>query len=137
MKKFLMVAAAAFALSTLMAGATVLAHHAFASEYDAKKPVTVKGTITKMQWINPHAWLHIDVKAPDGSVQSWALEFGGPSGLMKRGWRKTDLPVGAEVTVKGYLAKNGTNTINADTVTMGDGRSLFAGSSGTGAPNDQ
>lgn len=134
MKKFLMAAAATFAVSMLVATGTAFAHHAFASEYDAAKPVTLKGTIVKMQWINPHGWLHIDVKEPDGTVATWAIEFAGPSSLLKRGWRKTDLPVGAEVTVKGYLAKNGTKTAHSSGVSLPDGRALFSGSSGTGAP---
>ena len=134
MRKFLVVAALIFAISLLMAGGSVSAHHAFASEYDAQKPSTVKGKIVKMQWINPHAWLYVDVPEADGKVYTWAIEFGGGTSLQKRGWRRDDLPVGAEVTVEGYLHKNGTRTNHADRVTLASGRQLFAGSSAPGAP---
>ena len=121
--------------TVLLAATEVIAHHSFSAEFDAAKPVTLKGTITKMEWINPHCWLHIDVTEPDGTVVTWALEFALPQSLYRRGWRKSDLPFGAEVTVEGYLAKDGTPTANASTVTLADGRRLFAGSSGTGAPD--
>lgn len=139
MKKslFLVVAAVVVGAGIMLAPGPVFAHHAFASEFDANKPVELKGTIVKMMWTNPHGWLYIDVKEPDGKVTTWALEFGGPTGLYKKGWRKQDLPVGAEVLVKGFLAKNGTKTANASNVVLADGRRLFAGSSGTGAPEPQ
>jgi hypothetical protein len=114
----------------------ISAHHSFSAEFDAKKPITLKGTIVQMQWVNPHSWLHIDVKGPDGKVERWKLEFALPNALYRRGWRQKDLPVGASVVVDGYRAKDGTNTANAATVTLADGRRLFAGSSGTGAPNE-
>lgn len=107
----------------------MFAHHQFASEFDANKKVTLKGKIVKMDWVNPHSWLFIDITGPDGTVVSWALEMGGPNSLIKRGWRKADLPVGALVTVEGFLAKNGTNTANANRVILPDGKALFAGSS--------
>jgi hypothetical protein len=107
----------------------VFAHHQFASEFDADKRVTLKGKIVKMVWVNPHAWLYIDVTEPDGKVVPWALEFGVPRRLIRLGWRKEDLPVGAIVTVEGFLAKNGSNTANAEKVILPDGRALFAGSS--------
>lgn len=109
-------------------------HHAFASEFDAAQPITLKGTVTKMEWVNPHSWLHIDVKGPDGKIVNWALEFGGPNSLYKRGWRKEMLPVGAEVTAQAFRAKNGTPTAHAEKVTMADGSQMFNASSGTGAP---
>src|SRR5436190_23651964 len=102
-----------FALGVL-AGGTVFAHHSFTAEYDSKGPVTLKGTITKMEWVNPHAWLYIDVKGPDGKTVSWALEFGGANSLYKRGWRREDLPAGTEVTVKGFRARNGKSIAAAD-----------------------
>ena len=113
------------------------AHHAFAAEFDANKPVNFKGTITKMEWVNPHAWLYIDVKGPDGKTVSWALEFGGANSLYKRGWRKEDLPSGTEVTVTGFRARNGKPIAAADDVVLTNGKKLFAGSSGTGAPGDR
>ena len=111
----------------------VSVHHAFAAEYDAKKFVTMKGTVTRMEWVNPHAWLHIDVKEPNGTVVNWAVETSNPNQLLHRGWRKTDLPVGAEVTVEAYLARNGSKTINASKITLANGKELFAGSA-NGAP---
>jgi hypothetical protein len=110
------------------------AHHSFAAEFDINKPVTLKGTVTTMKWVNPHAWLYIDVKDADGKVTNWACEFGLPQALYRRGWRPKDLPVGMEVTVTGWRAKDSSPTANANTVTLSDGRRLFAGSSGAGAP---
>ena len=115
----------------------LVAHHSFSAEFDADKQVTLMGTITKMEWVNPHSWLHIDVKEPDGTVVSWAIEFGLPQSLYRRGWRQSDLPFGVEVTVEAYLAKDGTPTANAFNVTLPDGRRLFAGTSGSGAPYEQ
>ncbi len=114
----------------------VVAHHSFAAEYDANKPITLQGTVTSMVWSNPHAWIYVDVKGSDGKVVNWAIETGNPNGLYRRGWRKTDLPAGAELRIEGYLAKDGTATVNAANITLPDGRRLFAGSSGTGAPSD-
>ena len=126
-----------FILGMLLATGPVFAHHSFSAEYDSQSPVTLKGTITKMQWVNPHAWLYIDVKGPDGKTVAWALEFGGANSLLKRGWRKDDLPAGAEVTVKGFKARNGKPIAAADDVQLTSGKKLFAGSSGTGAPGDR
>lgn len=122
------------ALLTVVAGvlfarSSVTAHHSFAAEFDASKPITLTGVITKMVWSNPHAWLHVDVKGPDGTVKSWAVEFASPNALYRQGWRKTDLPAGAKVTLEGFLAKDGSTTANAVKVTTSDGRPLFAGSS--------
>jgi hypothetical protein len=132
MRKSLIVAGV-LAVLTLV-GVNAGAHHSFAAEFDAKKPVKLTGKVTKMRWVNPHAWLYIDVTDQKGKVTNWALEFGLPGSLYRRGWRPKDLPVGATVTVSGYLAKDGSPTANAQTVTLADGRRLFAGSSGTGAP---
>jgi hypothetical protein len=126
----------------LAASTAVQAHHAFAAEFDAKKPVHFTGTVTKMEWINPHVWLHMDVKKPDGTVENWAFEAGTPNVLFRRGFTKDSLKPGTQVTVDGYQAKNGLKRANGRDLTFTDGRKLFLGSSGTGAPyeltpNDQ
>ena len=116
-------------------GATSLwAHHAFAAEFDANKPVSFKGTITKMEWVNPHTWLHVDVKKPDGTVENWAVEAGTPNVLFRRGFTKESLLPGTEIVVDGYQAKDGSHRANGRDLTLPDGRKLFLGSSGTGAP---
>ena len=123
-------------VGSLLAATPVVAHHAFAAEFDASQPVTLKGTLTRMEWVNPHGWLHVDVKGPDGKIVNWAIEAGAPNALLKRGLRKTDFPAGLEIVVTGYRAKNGSTTANGRSVTLADGRSFFMGSSGTGAPVD-
>jgi len=110
------------------------AHHAFAAEFDAKKPVHFEGTVTKMEWVNPHVWLHIDVKKPDGTVENWAFEAGTPNVLFRRGFTKESLLPGTKVVVDGYQAKDGLKRANGRDLTFPDGRKLFLGSSGTGAP---
>jgi hypothetical protein len=127
-------AIAGFGLTT---GRLTLAHHAFAAEYDADKPFEFTGTLTKVEWVNPHSWIYVDVKSPDGTVTNWQFEFGAPNALIRRGLHKTDLPIGGEVHVKGYLAKSGQPVGNATSVTLPDGRNLYTGSSGTGAPGEQ
>lgn len=112
-----------------------VAHHAFAAEYDIDKPITLKGTLTKVEWINPHGWVYVDVKDASGKVLNWTIEFGAPNALLRRGFRKTDFPVGSEVEVKGYRAKSGKEVVAATTVKLPDGRNFFAGSEGTGAPD--
>jgi Family of unknown function (DUF6152) len=114
--------------------ARVSAHHAFAAEFDANKPVSFKGTITKMEWVNPHTWLHVDVRKPDGAVENWAIEAGTPNVLFRRGFTKESLLPGTEVVVEGYQAKDGSHRANGRDLTFPDGRKLFLGSSGTGAP---
>jgi hypothetical protein len=116
--------------------AQLSAHHSFAAEFDAKKPVKFRGTVTKMEWINPHAWIHVDVKGPDGKVVSWMVEAGTPNTLFRRGFTKNSLAPGTEILVEGYQAKDGSNKANGRDVTFPDGRKLFLGSSGTGAPDD-
>ena len=101
---------------------------------DGNKQVTLRGTITRMEWINPHAWLHMDVKGTDGKTVNWAIELGPPNSLIKRGWKKTSVPAGVEVLVVGYQSKDGANRANGRDITLSDGTKLFAGSSGTGAP---
>jgi hypothetical protein len=110
------------------------AHHAFAAEFDAKKPVHFEGTVTKMEWVNPHVWLHIDVKKPDGTVENWAFEAGTPNVLFRRGFTKESLLPGTKVVVDGYQAKDGLKRANGRDLTFPDGRKMFLGSSGTGAP---
>ena len=119
-----------------LAGTAVplVAHHAFAAEFDAKKPVDFTGTITKMEWTNPHVWLHMDVKKPDGTVESWAFEAGTPNVLFRRGFTKASMLPGTKIKVEGYQAKDGTHRANGRDLTFADGRKMFMGSSGTGAP---
>ncbi len=112
----------------------IAAHHSFSVEFDANKPVTLVGTVTKMEWVNPHAWIHIEVKKPDGTVESWAIEGGTPNTLLRRGLRKKDLPAGTEIHVTGFRSKDGALRANGKDITLPDGRALFLGSSGTGAP---
>jgi hypothetical protein len=121
----------------LLNAAPMFAHHAFAAEFDAKKPVKLRGTVTKMEWINPHAWIHIDVKDPDGKVVQWMIEAGTPNTLFRRGFTKNSLAPGTEIFVDGYQSKDGSNRANGRDVTFPDGRKLFLGSSGTGAPYDE
>ena len=124
MKKFLV-----FAGIAVLWAIPLAAHHSFAAEFDVAQPVTLKGTLSQMEWVNPHGWLHIDVKQPDGKVVTWAIEAGAPNTLLRRGLRKTDFPLGSEVIVEGYRAKNGTPTANGTNVKFADGRSFFLGAS--------
>ena len=112
----------------------VSAHHAFASEFDATKPVKFKGAVTKMQWVNPHAWIHIEVKKEDGTVEEWMVEAGTPNTLLRRGFTRQSLLPGTEVIVDGYQSKDGSLRANGRDLTLPNGQTLFLGSSGTGAP---
>ena len=114
-----------------------LAHHSFAAEFDASKPVTLEGTVTKMEWINPHSWIHVDVTTPSGEVQHWMVEGGAPNALLRRGWTKNSLPAGAKIKVQGFQAKDGSLRANGRDITFADGSKLFVGSSGTGAPDER
>jgi hypothetical protein len=127
---------AAAGILAVTAGARVTAHHAFAAEFDGSKPVTLKGTVTKMEWINPHAWLHMEVKGPDGKAVVWMVEGGAPNALLRRGWNRNSVQAGTAVVVEGFRARDGSNRANGRVVTLADGRKLFIGSSGTGAPGD-
>lgn len=121
-------------LAILLASASAaLAHHAFAAEFDGNKPVTIEGTLTKVQWSNPHGWIYVDAPGKDGKIVHWAIEFGSPNALLRRGLRKADFPPGIKVTVNGFLAKDGSPTVNASDVTLPDGRNLYTGSSNPNA----
>jgi hypothetical protein len=125
------------AISLVLGAAPAWAHHAFAAEFDAAKPVKLRGTVTKMEWINPHAWIHIDVKGADGAVTNWMVEGGTPNTLLRRGFTKNSLLPGTEIIVDGYQSKDGSNRANGRDITFPDGRKLFLGSSGTGAPDEK
>ena len=119
-----------------LAAVPVWAHHAFAAEFDASKPIQLKGTVTKMEWINPHAWIHIDVKGEDGGVSPWMIEAAAPNSLLRRGFTKNSLLIGMEILVEGFQAKDGANRANGSIITFADGRKLFVGASAgePGAP---
>jgi Family of unknown function (DUF6152) len=125
------------ALGLLLAVKPVSAHHAFAAEFDAKKPVKLRGTVTKMEWINPHAWIHIDVKKEDGSgVDEWMIEAGTPNTLLRRGFTKDSLKVGTEILVDGYQSKDGSLRANGRDLTLPNGQTLFLGSNSPDAPKE-
>jgi len=125
------------ALAAAAAAPSAFAHHSFAAEFDANKPVQLEGTVTKMEWINPHSWIHIDVKGADGTVQKWMVEGGAPNALLRRGWNRDSLPPGTMIMVQGFQAKDGSNRANGRDITFADGKKLFVGSSGTGAPDER
>ena len=112
----------------------VHAHHAFAAEFDANQPITLEGVVTRIEWINPHAWIHIDVADDDGNVESWMIEAGSPNTLVRRGMTRDSIPRGTAVVVFGYRHRNGSNAANGRDVTLPDGSKLFLSSPRTGAP---
>ena len=134
-KRFVVIAG--LALLAALDAKPVVAHHAFAAEFDAKRPVKLKGTVAKMAWVNPHAWIYIDVKKADGSVEEWMVEAGTPNTLFRRGFTKESLKAGIEITVDGYQSKDGSLRVNGRDVTLPNGQTLFLGASGTGAPYDE
>lgn len=118
-------AIAAISVGVLLTTALVFGHHSLITEYDVTKPVTLRGTVTRVEWVNPHGWIYMDVSGPDGEVESWAIETGCPYSLMKRGLSTTDLLPGIEIVVNGFLAKNGTRTVAGEKVTLLDGQLVF------------
>ena len=119
-----------------LAPSSASAHHAFSAEFDADKPVSLRGTVTKMEWVNPHSWIHIEVKKTDGSVEEWMVEGGTPNTLLRRGFSKDSLKAGTEILVDGFQSKDGRPRANGRNLTLPDGRALFFGSQGTGSPSD-
>ena len=132
-----MALAGAIAGVGLLWAATAYAHHAFAAEFDADRPVKLQGTVTKVEWINPHTWIHLEVKKPDGTTENWAIEGGTPNTLLRRGLKRDTLPAGTQLMVDGYQAKDGSRKANGRDLTFTDGRKLFMGSSGIGAPDER
>jgi len=120
--------------SLLLAAVPVLAHHSFSAEFDAQLPATLRGTVTKVERVNPHGWIFIDVKGSDGKVVNWAIETGGPLALARRGVTRDTLPIGMEIIASGFRAKNGSPTINGEDIRLPDGRKLFVGSSAGDTP---
>jgi hypothetical protein len=133
MKRNLIVTAAGVVF-VLAAASRVMAHHAFSAEFDADRPVTLKGTVVKLEWVNPHAWIHIEVPKDGGGTEEWMIEGGTPNTLIRRGLTKDALPIGTEVIVDGYQAKDRSMRANGRNITLADGRKLLLGSEGTGAP---
>ena len=125
---------AVLAAGALAAGQPILAHHPFAAEYDANKPVTLTGALTKMEWVNPHGWIHMDVKQPDGKVQQWTIEAAGPNQMSRKGLKKTDFVAGMSLVVKGYQARLKPTLANGRTLVLPDGRSFYIGT--VGGPDD-
>ena len=122
--------------AALLTPAVVSGHHAFSAEFDANLPIAVQGKVTRVDWINPHSWIHVDVEDENGNIVTWAIECGAPNSLMRRGLNKNSIPVGTELVIDGFGAKDGSNTANARDITFPDGSQFFVGSSGTGAPYD-
>ena len=132
MKKLCLVSAALFLCTCL----PLSAHHSFAAEYDQKQPITLKGVVTKLEWMNPHVLFYLDVTDSDGKVTHWACEGGNPNALARRGWRKDSLKAGDQVTIQAFRAKDASNTVNARTIVLSDGKKVFAGAADDGGPGE-
>ncbi|MBM3773022.1 MAG: hypothetical protein FJW27_17400 [Acidimicrobiia bacterium] len=124
------------AMAVVSGGMRVAAHHAFSAEFDANRPISLKGKVVKVEWVNPHAWIHVEVKKAGGASEVWMVEGGTPNTLARRGITRNSLVAGTEISVEGYQAKDGSNRANGRDLTLPDGKKLFVGSSGTGAPRD-
>jgi len=135
-RKATLLTALAGAAVVMAAGVPVIAHHAFGAEFDPNRPVLLKGKVTKVEWVNPHAWIHLAVTKADGTTEDWMVEGGTPNTLLRRGITRDSLKIGTEIVVDGYQSKDRSNRANGRDVTFSDGRKLFMGSSGTGAPTD-
>ena len=135
MRRNLLVVSGLCAGLLLLGALPLIAHHSFAAEYDNNKPIKFNGKVTKVEWMNPHIYFYVDSKDPSGKNVNYAVEGGAPNGLYRQGWRKDTLKIGESITVEGYLAKDGSNTVNARNVTLADGKRIFAGNNdGDGAP---
>ena len=134
MRETIGIALSVAAVVLILSAMPLRAHHAFSAEFDANKPVKLRGLVTKVELINPHSWIHIDVMEPDGKVVSWAIEGGTPNTLFRMGITKESLPTGTEVLVDGYQAKDGSRRANGRDITLADGKKVFIGGSSVGAP---
>jgi hypothetical protein len=127
----------AFVTVGMLTGTSVLAHHAFSAEFDANRPVELTGKVVKMEWINPHSWIHLEVTNDAGEAETWMIEGGAPNALLRRGWNRDSLPPGTAISVQGFRAKDGSLRANGRDITFADGSKLFVGSAGIGAPDER